>query len=132
MSIVDTFIEVKLHHDEDFLKIKETLTRIGVASKKDNTLYQSAHILHKQQKYYIVHFKQLFSLDGKETNFSEEDQARTNTIANLLEDWGLLDIVNPEMTEEPVASMNQIKVVKFSDKANWDFCQKYNLGKKKL
>lgn len=131
MSLVETFVEVKLKNDDDFLKVKETLTRIGVASKKDNTLYQSCHILHKQNKYYIVHFKELFALDGKETNFSEDDQARRNTIANLLEDWGLVTIVNPDVTEEPVASMNQVKVIKFGEKDQWTLTPKYNIGKKK-
>ena len=130
-DLVNTFVEVKLKNEDDFLKVKETLTRIGVASKKDNTLYQSCHILHKQNKYYIVHFKELFALDGKETNFSEDDKARRNTIANLLEDWGLVTITNPDVTEEPVASMNQVKVIKFTEKDKWTLTPKYNIGKKK-
>lgn len=131
MSLIETFVEIKLKNDDDFLKVKETLTRIGVASKKDNTLYQSCHILHKQNKYYIVHFKELFALDGKETNFSEDDKARRNTIANLLEDWELVTIVNPDITEEPVAAMNCVKVIKFSEKDKWTLSPKYNIGKKK-
>ena len=107
MSVVDSLVEVSLLEPEDFLKIKETLTRIGVASKKDNTLYQSCHILHKQGKYYIVHFKELFMLDGKPSNFSEDDMSRRNTIATLLEQWGLLKVVRPEYIAELMAPIEQ-------------------------
>src|SRR5271168_2804013 len=115
-SILDSLVWITLHDPADFLKIKETLTRIGVASRKDKKLYQSCHILHKQGLYYIVHFKELFALDGKETNFSEEDVGRRNTIACLLEEWGLLDIVDHKKVEAPKAPMSQIKVIVFKEK----------------
>ena len=128
---IDSMVEVTLRHDEDFLKVKETLTRIGVASRKNKALYQSCHILHKQQKYYIVHFKELFALDGKPTNFSEEDQGRRNTITNLLSEWGLVDIVDSTKTTEPVTPLNQIKIIPFKDKEQWELIPKYNIGKKR-
>ena len=128
---IDSMVEVTLRHDEDFLKVKETLTRIGVASRKNKALYQSCHILHKQQKYYIVHFKELFALDGKPTNFSEEDQGRRNTISNLLSEWGLVDIVDSTKTTEPVTPLNQIKIIPFKDKDQWELIPKYNIGKKR-
>ena len=128
---VDSMVEVTLTLDEDFLKVKETLTRIGVASRKNRALYQSCHILHKQQKYYIVHFKELFALDGKPTNFSEEDIARRNTIANLLSEWGLVQLQNPEQTSNPVAPLNQTKIIPFKDKDQWELIPKYNIGKKR-
>ncbi len=128
---IDSMVEVTLRHDEDFLKVKETLTRIGVASRKNKALYQSCHILHKQQKYYIVHFKELFALDGKPTNFSEEDQGRRNTITNLLSEWGLVDIVDSTKTTEPVTPLNQIKIIPFKDKDQWELIPKYNIGKKR-
>ncbi len=127
---VDQMIEVTIKESDDFLKIKETLTRIGVASRKDKTLYQSCHILHKQGKYYIVHFKELFALDGKPTNFSENDIARRNTITNLLSEWELLSIVNPDSTKDPVVSLNQLKILSFSEKEDWLLTPKYNIGKK--
>ena len=126
----DKMIEVKLKNPDDFLKIRETLTRIGVASRKDKTLYQSCHILHKQGRYFIVHFKELFALDGKPSNFSDNDMSRRNTIANLLAEWGLLDLVNPEVTKEPVAPISQIKVLPFKEKSEWNLTAKYNIGKK--
>jgi hypothetical protein len=129
MSLIDTFIEVSLPEAEDFLKVKETLTRIGIASRKENKLYQSCHILHKQNKYYIVHFKELFSLDGKPTEFSEEDKARRNTIANLLKEWGLINILKPELIESPKAPMGQIKIISHQEKKNWVLEAKYNIGK---
>jgi hypothetical protein len=128
---IDSMVEVTLRHDEDFLKVKETLTRIGVASRKNKALYQSCHILHKQQKYYIVHFKELFALDGKPTNFSEEDQGRRNTITNLLSEWGLVDVADPSKTAEPVTPLNQIKIIPFKDKDQWELIPKYNIGKKR-
>lgn len=131
MNVVDDFVEIKLKDPDDFLKVRETLTRIGVASKKEQTLYQSCHILHKRGKFYIVHFKELFKLDGKPTEFTEEDMARRNTIANLLEEWNLVEIVNSEKTEEPVAALSQIKVIPHKDKANWNLTAKYSIGKKK-
>lgn len=131
MNLIETLIEVKLAKEDDFLKVRETLTRIGVASKKEKTLYQSCHILHKQGKYYIVHFKELFALDGKDTNFSEPDVGRRNAIANLLEDWGLLKIVNKEMSKEPLVPMSQIKILPFKEKESWNLVTKYNIGRKK-
>jgi hypothetical protein len=130
MTKLETLVEVKLKTDEDFLKVRETLTRIGVASKKEKILYQSCHILHKQGLYYIVHFKELFGLDGKPSNFSEEDIARRNTIANLVAEWGLVEIVKPEMTKEPVAAMSQVKIIPFKEKNEWDLVTKYNIGRK--
>lgn len=131
MTIVDSLIEVKIAEEEDFLKIKETLTRIGVASRKDNKLYQSCHILHKQGKYYIVHFKELFTLDGKQADFTPEDKGRRNTIASLLEEWGLIKIVDSELLKEPKAPMSQVKIIPHKDKANWILEAKYNIGRKK-
>jgi hypothetical protein len=124
-------VEVALRNEDDFLKIRETLTRIGVASRKNKTIYQSCHILHKQGRYYIVHFKELFVLDGKPSNFGEEDIARRNTIANLLAEWGLVDLVNKEKSSEPTAPLSQIKVLPFKEKGEWELVAKYNLGKKK-
>lgn len=124
-------VEIKIGEEDDFLKIRETLTRIGVASRKDKTLYQSCHILHKQGRYAIVHFKELFELDGKPSNFSEEDRARRNTIAKLLDDWGLVKICDPEAASAPVAPLNQIKILPFKEKAEWTLVQKYNIGSKK-
>ena len=128
---IDSMVEVTLKNDEDFLKVKETLTRIGVASRKNKALYQSCHILHKQQKYYIVHFKELFALDGKPTNFDQEDMGRRITIANLLEEWGLVKINDPERTSEPVAPLSQTKIISFKDKDQWELIPKYNIGKKR-
>jgi len=131
MNLVERLVEVELPNDESFLKIKETLTRIGIASRKDKKLYQSCHILHKQGKYYIVHFKELFMLDGKINNFSEEDQARRNTIINLLEEWGLINVVNSKQTEDPVAPLSQIKILPYKEKDEWELVAKYSIGKKK-
>ena len=130
MSVVDSLVEVTLPNEEDFLKIKETLTRIGVASKKDQKLYQSCHILHKQGKYYIVHFKELFALDGKPSNFSDEDKGRRNTIALLLEEWGLVELVKKELLSEIKAPLSQIKILAFKDKNQWELVTKYNIGRK--
>ena len=127
---ISQMVEVSLKEKDDFLKVKETLTRIGVASRKEKTLYQSCHILHKQQKYYIVHFKELFALDGKPFNFSDTDIARRNTIANLLAEWGLVGLVNPSKTEEPTLPLNQLKILSFSEKEEWTLTPKYNIGKK--
>jgi len=131
MNIVDSLVEVRLVEEDDFLKVRETLTRIGVASRKDNILYQSCHILHKQGKYYIVHFKELFALDGKPSNFSDDDIGRRNTIANLLEEWGLVEIVNPQTCDNPQAPLSQIKILPFKDKDDWELVAKYNIGKKR-
>ena len=122
-------IEIALEEPDDFLKVKETLSRIGVASRNDRKLFQSCHILHKQGRYYIVHFKELFALDGKPTNFSENDEARRNTITNLLQEWGLLNIIRGN-TEENVAPLNQIKVLAYAEKDEWELVPKYNIGKK--
>ena len=126
----ESMLEVTIKQPDDFLKVRETLTRIGVASRKDKTLYQSCHILHKQQKYYIVHFKELFALDGKPFNFSDTDIARRNTIANLLAEWDLVGLVNPSKTEEPTLPLNQLKILSFSEKEEWTLTPKYNIGKK--
>lgn len=131
MSLLQSLIEVELGHEDDFLKVRETLTRIGVASRKDNKLYQSCHILHKQGRYYIVHFKELFALDGKGTDFSEDDLSRRNTIALLLEEWGLVKIVNKAKAETPKSPLNQIKILTHKEKHEWDLVAKYNIGVKK-
>ena len=125
----DQMLEVGLSEPDDFLKVRETLSRIGVASRKDKKLFQSCHILHKQGKYYIVHFKELFALDGKETNLSENDIARRNTIANLLSDWDLIKVVGKSSIES--APLSQIKVISFKEKNDWILETKYNIGKKK-
>tara|TARA_R110001592_G_scaffold54831_13_gene168026 strand:- start:621 stop:1031 length:411 start_codon:yes stop_codon:yes gene_type:complete len=125
----EEMLEVRLNEPDDFLKVRETLSRIGVASRKDKTLFQSCHILHKQGKYYIVHFKELFALDGKDTNLSENDIARRNTITNLLTDWGLVDVVGTTKIE--AAPLSQIKVISFKEKGDWKLETKYNIGKKK-
>lgn len=129
--VVDSLLEIRIGEEDDFLKIRETLTRIGVASKKDKTLYQSCHILHKQGRFYLVHFKEMFSLDGKDTNFSEEDMGRRNTIATLLEEWGLLKIVDPQMASAPRTGINQIKIISHKEKGNWTLLTKYAIGKKR-
>tara|TARA_B100000085_G_scaffold165955_1_gene150960 strand:+ start:111 stop:518 length:408 start_codon:yes stop_codon:yes gene_type:complete len=128
---VENMVEVKISQPDDFLKIRETLSRIGIASKKDKKLYQSCHILHKQGRYFIVHFKELFGLDGKQTNFSEEDQQRRNTIVKLLNDWGLVSVVNEEKISQK-APLSQIKVIAFKEKGDWILETKYNIGKKKV
>ena len=128
---LEQMIEVKLSNDDDFLKIRETLTRIGVASRKDKTLYQSCHILHKQGRYFIVHFKELFALDGKPTDFEEADIGRRNAISNLLSEWGLITLVEPNKSKDPVAPISQIKVLPFKEKDQWTLTPKYNIGKKK-
>lgn len=126
----DSMLEVSLPEPDNFLKVRETLTRIGVASKKDKILYQSCHILHKQGRYFIVHFKELFALDGKEANISINDVERRNTIAKLLSDWGLLKILDSGRAE-PQASLSQIKVVSFKEKNEWELVAKYTIGTKK-
>ena len=124
----EQMLEIGLKEPDDFLKVRETLSRIGVASRKERKLYQSCHILHKRGKYFIVHFKELFALDGKQTNLSENDIARRNTIAKLLADWGLVEVLG---VSEPVAPLSQIKVLSFLEKADWTLETKYNIGKKK-
>ena len=125
----DSMLEVTLAEPDNFLKVRETLTRIGIASKKDNTLYQSCHILHKQGRYFIVHFKELFALDGKDSNITSGDIERRNAIAGLLQDWDLLKIVQANKAEQK-ASLSQIKVVAFKEKSEWNLVAKYNIGKK--
>ena len=122
-------LEVTIKQPDDFLKVRETLTRIGVASRKDKTLYQSCHILHKQGKYYITHFKELFALDGKKSTLVENDIQRRNTIALLLQDWNLIEVVNTSMVENK-APLSQIKVLPFKEKNEWNLVAKYNIGKK--
>ena len=129
---METMVECVLEEPDDFLKVRETLTRIGVASRKDKNLYQSCHILHKQGRYFIVHFKELFALDGKPTNFSENDQARRNTIANLLAEWGLIKLINSEEISELVVPLNQLKILSFKEKDMWELTAKYNIGSKKI
>jgi hypothetical protein len=130
-NYVDSLLEVRLKKEDDFLKVRETLMRIGVASRKDKRLYQSCHILHKKGKYYIVHFKELFALDGKPTDFDDSDLGRRNTISNLLSEWGLIEIVIPERSKEPVAPLSQIKVIAYSEKNDWELITKYNIGNNK-
>jgi len=124
---IEDMIEVRLKEDDDFLKVKETLTRIGIASRREKKLYQSCHILHKQGKYYIVHFKELFALDGKPTNLSENDIERRNTVVNLLHEWDLVEIVNPEKAQ-PTVSIRQMKILPFAEKPEWDLQAKYSIG----
>jgi hypothetical protein len=124
----EAMLEVRLNEPDDFLKVRETLSRIGVASRKERKLYQSCHILHKQGRYFIVHFKELFALDGKETNLSENDISRRNTIAGLLADWGLVEVMGES---DPKAPLSQIKVISFKEKDEWNLETKYNIGKKK-
>lgn len=123
-------LEVELTHPDDFLKVRETLTRIGVASRKDKVLYQSCHILHKQGRYFIVHFKELFALDGKQADLTDNDLQRRNTISKLLVDWGLIKVLQPSLFID-MAPLSQIKVIAFKDKDDWDLQTKYNIGKKK-
>ena len=122
-------LEVTLAEPDDFLKVKETLTRIGIASRRDNKLYQSCHILHKQGRYFIVHFKELFLLDGKKSNLELGDVQRRNTIGTLLQDWGLVEIQNKEVSKD-CAPMRQIKIIGYKDKEQWELCPKYNIGNK--
>lgn len=128
---VENLLEVLLKEEDDFLKVRETLTRIGVASRKEKKLYQSCHILHKKGKYYIVHFKELFALDGKSTDFDDNDLGRRNTIAKLLEEWGLLKIVNEEQSENPIAPLSQIKILSYNERDDWELVTKYSIGNKK-
>ena len=130
-TLIQAMVEVKLDEPDDFLKVRETLTRIGIASRKEKTLFQSCHILHKQGKYYIVHFKELFALDGKTTNFTENDQARRNSIANLLAEWELISLVEPAKSAEPTVPLSQLQILSFKEKAVWDLTQNYNIGNKR-
>ena len=124
-----SMLEVTLNEPDDFLKVRETLTRIGVASRKENKLFQSCHILHKQGRYFIVHFKELFLLDGKKSNLEENDIARRNTIAQLMSDWGLISIEDA-VQAKPLAPLRQIKIIPYKEKGNWELCPKYNIGSK--
>jgi hypothetical protein len=130
MVDLSKFVEVSLNEQDDFLKVRETLTRIGVSSRKEKVLYQSCHILHKQGKYYIVHFKELFALDGKPSNISENDIQRRNAIANLLEEWGLIKVINKDILVDNIAPLHQIKIISFKEKDQWELITKYNIGKK--
>lgn len=130
MNLVEQLVEVRLVNEDDFLKVRETLTRIGVASKKDMKLYQSCHILHKQSKYYIVHFKELFALDGKPTNISDDDIGRRNTITKLLAEWGLIELVDEHKIATPQTPLSQIKVLPHKEKDQWELVAKYNIGRK--
>jgi len=130
MVDLSKFVEIVLNEQDDFLKVRETLTRIGVSSRKEKVLYQSCHILHKQGKYYIVHFKELFALDGKPSNISENDIQRRNAIAVLLEEWGLVKIINSTILTDNIAPLHQIKIISFKEKEEWSLIAKYNIGKK--
>jgi hypothetical protein len=130
-EIVNNLVEVTLPSADNFLKVKETLTRIGISSKTERKLYQSCHILHKRGKYYIVHFKELFMLDGLANDFSDSDKARRNTIVNLLEQWGLVKIVNPAVTKEPVCPISHFKILPFGEKKDWELIPKYRIGVRK-
>jgi hypothetical protein len=132
MVDINKFVEVQLVEQDDFLKVRETLTRIGVSSRKERILYQSCHILHKQGKYYIVHFKELFALDGKPSHITENDIQRRNAIANLLEEWGLVKIMNKKVMEDNLAPIHQIKIISFKEKDEWQLITKYNIGKKSI
>jgi hypothetical protein len=127
-DIVNNLIEITFKEKDDFLKIRETLTRIGVASRKEKELFQSCHILHKRGKYYIVHFKELFLLDGKQSNFDESDVSRRNTIIDLLQQWNLISVVDKTKVEEPKAPLSQIKIVSFKEKQEWKLTAKYSIG----
>lgn len=131
MVNVNELVEVTLNEKDDFLKVRETLTRIGVASKKEKILYQSCHILHKRGQYYVVHFKELFALDGKPTDITDNDLSRRNAIVNLLEDWGLVKVVNKKQTEVPAPIfLSQVKIISHKEKNDWQLIPKYNIGKK--
>jgi hypothetical protein len=123
-------VEIELPNQDNFLKVRETLTRIGISSRKEKKLYQSCHILHKKGRYSILHFKELFVLDGKYNTFTDEDRGRRNAIVNLLEEWELIKIINKEKATDLVAPLNQIKIISFKDKGDWDLVVKYNIGKK--
>ena len=130
MVDLSKFVEVSLNEQDDFLKVRETLTRIGVSSRKEKVIYQSCHILHKKGKYYFVHFKELFALDGKPSNISENDIQRRNAIANLLEEWGLIKVLNKDVLVDNIAPLHQIKIISFKEKDQWELIAKYNIGKK--
>ncbi len=128
-SVIDQFVEIELAHPDDFLKVKETLTRIGISSNKTKTLFQSCHIFHKRGKFYITHFKEMFMLDGKPTEFSHDDLARRNTIIRLLVEWSLIKVINLSLIEEPQAEIRTIKILPFHQKSQWNLKSKYTIGK---
>ncbi len=130
-KLIDTFVEVDIKTPDNFLKIKETLTRMGICSEKDKTLWQSCHILHKQKRYFIVHFKELFALDGKPSTLTEEDVARRNTIALLLEQWGLVDVISPDLSDADMLPAGRIKILSHSEKDNWSLVAKYTVGQRR-
>lgn len=130
-KIIDTLVEITLKNADDFLRVKETLTRIGYSRNEDKILYQSCHIYHKRGRYYITHFKEMYLIDGSYASLTENDIARRNTIARLLEEWGLLTIVNPEVTKTPIASVSQIKIIPFREKSEWSLQPKYAIGVRK-
>jgi hypothetical protein len=130
MSVIDRLVEIRLGEQDDFLKVRETLTRIGVASSKTKTIYQSCHILHKQGLYYIVHFKELFALDGKPSNLTSDDIGRRNTIISLLDDWGLIKVVDTDKIKEPRLPLNLIKILPHKEKGDWELVAKYNIGRR--
>ena len=127
---IEDLVEIDFNEPDDFLKIKETLTRIGVSSRKEKKLFQSCHILHKRGRYYIVHFKELFALDGLPSDISDNDIARRNRIAKLLEEWGLLQIIDKDKVNEPMCEINQLKILSYKDKGDWELCPKYHIGRK--
>lgn len=131
MIDINSFVEVKLKEQDDFLKVRETLSRIGVASRTEKVLYQSCHILHKQGRYYITHFKELFALDGKPSSLDDNDIERRNAIAKLLEDWGLVTIVNPDIMKDKIGALHQIKIIAYKERDDWELVSKYNIGKRK-
>lgn len=131
MVDLSKFVEISLYEQDDFLKVKETLTRIGVSSRKEKVLYQSCHILHKQGRYYLVHFKEMFALDGKPSNITDNDIQRRNAIAKLLEEWGLIKVLNPVIMKDNFAPLHQIKIISFREKDDWELVAKYNMGSKK-
>ncbi len=127
---VDDLVEIDFNEPDDFLKIKETLTRIGVSSRKEKKLFQSCHILHKRGKYYIVHFKELFALDGLRSDIDENDVARRNKIITLLQEWGLIEVLDKDKIKEPICEINQLKILSYKEKSDWALCPKYHIGKK--
>jgi hypothetical protein len=129
MSLIETLVEVRIGEEQDFLKIKETLTRIGVASRKDNKLYQSCHILHKRGRYAIMHFKEMFLLDGLDSDISEDDIGRRNTIVKLLVEWGLVEVIDPDEYKEPQLSLARMKIIPYGQKKEWELIPKYHIGK---
>jgi len=129
-NIIENLVEIDFEEPDDFLKIKETLTRIGVSSRTENKLFQSCHILHKRGRYYIVHFKELFALDGLRSDIDENDMARRNKIISLLEEWGLVEVLDKDKIKEPICEINRIKILSYKEKDDWELCPKYHIGRK--